>query len=96
MLSLKHYYMEATFSRLYLYRHGPQVGTEEEEPHQLIGLYGHQVVDLPQRHLAHRHVGGGQTQHFVVNHRLETETATCSITFEAEPTGVFHSVLLTV
>lgn len=96
MLSLKHYCEEVQYSRLYLYRHGPQVGTEEEEPHQLIGLYGNQVVDLPQRHLAHRHVGGGQTQDFVVNHRLETETETRMITFEAEPTGVFHSVPSTV
>lgn len=58
----------------YLYRHGPQVGAEEEEPHELVGLYSHQVVDLPQRHLPHRHVGGGQTQDFVVNHRLVNET----------------------
>lgn len=54
----------------YLYGHGPQIGAEEEEPHELVGLYGNQVVDLSQCHLPHRHVGGGQTQDFVVNHRL--------------------------
>lgn len=60
----------------YLHGHGPQVGAEEEEPHQLIGLYGDQVVDLPQRHLAHGHVGGGQAQDLVVNHRLVNDTDT--------------------
>lgn len=58
----------------YLHRHGPQVGAEEEKPHQLVGLYSHQVVDLPQCHFPHRHVGGGQTQDFVVYHRLGNET----------------------
>lgn len=58
----------------HLHRHGPQVGAEEEEPHQLVGLYSNQIVDLTQRHLPHRHVGGGQAQDFVVNHRLVYET----------------------
>lgn len=64
---------EVAFST-HLHRHGPQVGAEEEEPHQLVGLYSHQVVDLPQRHLPHGHVGCGQTKDFVVNHRLVDET----------------------
>lgn len=54
----------------YLHRHGPKVGAEEEEPHQLVGFYSNQVVDLPQGHLTHGHVGGGQTEDFVVDHRL--------------------------
>lgn len=61
-------------SLTYLHRHGPQVGAEEQEPHQLVGLYGNQVVDLPQCHLTHWHVGGGQTQDLVVDHRLNNET----------------------
>lgn len=59
---------------IHLYRHGPEVGAEEEEPHQLVGFYGNQVVYLPQSHLPHRHVGGGQSQDFVVDHRLGNET----------------------
>lgn len=61
------------FCSAHLDRHCPQIGAQEEEPHQLIGLYSHQVVDLPQSHLPHRHVGGGQTQDFVVNHCLVNE-----------------------
>ena len=53
--------------------HCPQVGAEEEEPHQLVGFYGDQVVDLPQGHLPHGHVGGGQPQDFVVDHGLEVD-----------------------
>lgn len=55
---------------LYLHRHGPEVGAEEEKPHQLVGLYSNQVVDLSQGHLTHGHVGSGQTKDFVVYHRL--------------------------
>lgn len=54
----------------HLDRHGPQVWAEEEEPHQLVGLYSNQVVYLSQCHLPHRHVGGRQTQDLVVNHCL--------------------------
>lgn len=54
----------------HLHRHGPQVGTKEKEPHQLVGLYGYQIVNLPQSHFPHRHAGGGQVQDFVVNHCL--------------------------
>ena len=57
-------------SGIHLDGHGPQVGAEEEEPHQLVGFYGDQVVDLPQGQLAHGHVGGGQTQDLVVDHGL--------------------------
>jgi len=56
----------------YLDRHGPQVGAEEEEPHQLVGFYGNQVVDLPQGHLTHGHVGGGQPED-LVDHGLEVD-----------------------
>lgn len=30
----------------HLYWHGPQVRTEEEEPHELVGIYGNQIADL--------------------------------------------------
>ena len=60
----------------YLDRHGPQVGAEEEEPHQLVGFYGDEVVNLPQGHLPHGHVGGGQPQDLVVDHGLEVDENT--------------------
>lgn len=30
----------------HLYWHGPQVRTEEEEPHELVGIDGNQIADL--------------------------------------------------
>lgn len=54
----------------YLYRHGPQVRKEEEEPHELVGVDGDQVADLCDSQLAHRHVGRAQAHDLVVDLRL--------------------------
>lgn len=51
----------------YLYWHGPQVRTEEEEPHELVGINGYEVADLSDGELAHGHVGGTQTHDLVVD-----------------------------
>lgn len=57
----------------YLYWHGPQVGTEEEEPHELVGIYCDQVADLSHRQLPHGHVGGAQAHDLVVDFSLGRE-----------------------
>lgn len=58
---------------IYLNRHGPQIGTQEQEPHELIGFYGNQVVDLSQGHLTHGQVGSGEPEDFIVYHSLQGE-----------------------
>ena len=37
----------------YLYWHGPEVWAQEEKPHELVGIDGNQVTDLPSSHLPH-------------------------------------------
>lgn len=54
----------------YLDWHGPQVGTEEEEPHELVGVDGHQVADLTHRQLPHGNVGRAQAHDLVVDFGL--------------------------
>lgn len=58
----------------YLYWHGPQVRTEEKEPHELVGIYGDQVADLSDGELAHGHVGGAQPHDLVVDFCLWRRT----------------------
>lgn len=50
-----------------LHWHGPQVRTEEEEPHELVGIYGNQVTNLSDGEFSHGHVGSAQAQDFVVD-----------------------------
>lgn len=57
----------------HLYRHGPQVRTEEEEPHELVGIYGNQVADLGNSQLSHGHVGRAHAHDLVVDFCLEEE-----------------------
>lgn len=59
--------------RLYLNWHCEQVGTQEEEPHQLVGVYGNEVADLPHCHSPHGHVGGAETHYFIEDLRLEVK-----------------------
>lgn len=37
----------------YLYWHSPEVWAQEEKPHELVGVDGNQVTDLPSRHFPH-------------------------------------------
>lgn len=37
----------------YLYWHSPEVWAQEEKPHELVGVDGNQVTDLPSSHLSH-------------------------------------------
>ena len=37
----------------YLYWHGPEVWAQEEKPHELVGVDGYQVTDLPGCHFPH-------------------------------------------
>lgn len=53
--------------------HRPQVRTEKEEPHELVGIYGNQVADLSNCQLAHGHVGGAQPHDLVVYFCLQSE-----------------------
>ena len=55
----------------YLYWHGPKVWAQEEKPHELVGVDGNQVADLPSCHVPHGQVGGGQVHNFIVNLGLE-------------------------
>lgn len=55
----------------YLYWHSPEVWAQEEKPHELIGVDGHQVADLPSSHFPHGQVGGGQVHNFIINLGLE-------------------------
>lgn len=57
--------------RLYLNWHCEQVGTQEEEPHQLIGVYSDEVADLAHCHSPHGHVGGAETHYFIEDLCLE-------------------------
>lgn len=54
----------------YLNWHGPQVGAQEEEPHELVGIDGDQVADLPHCQLPHGNVGCAQAHDFVVDFGL--------------------------
>lgn len=55
----------------YLYWHGPEIWAQEEKPHELVGVDGYQVTDLPGCHFPHGQVGGGQVHNFIVNLGLE-------------------------
>lgn len=57
--------------RAYLNWHCEQVGTQEEEPHQLVSVYGDEVANLANRHSPHGHVGGAETHYFIENLCLE-------------------------
>lgn len=58
----------------YLNRHCKQVGAQEEKPHQLIGVYGDKVANLPHCHSSHRHVGGAEAHDLIEDLGLEEET----------------------
>lgn len=51
----------------YLNWHGTEIGAEEKEPHQLVGVYSDQVTDLSQSHISHGQVGCAQTHNLVVD-----------------------------
>lgn len=59
----------------YLYWHSPEVWAQEEKPHELVGVDGNQVTDLPGSHFPHGQIGGGQVHDFIVNLGLETRAA---------------------
>lgn len=59
----------------HLHWHSPEVWAQEEKPHELVGVDGNQVTDLPRSHLPHGQVGGGQVHDFIVNLGLETRAA---------------------
>lgn len=62
--------LDIDFHVSYLYGHSPQVGTEKEEPHELVGIDGNEVANLSYSELAHGHVGCAQTHDLVVDFGL--------------------------
>lgn len=58
-----------------LYWHSPEVWAQEEKPHELVGVDGNQVTDLPCSHFPHGQVGGRQVHDFIVNLGLEMRAA---------------------
>lgn len=57
----------------YLNWHCEQVGTQEEEPHQLVSVYCDETANLAHRHSPHGHVGGAEMHYFIENLCLEVK-----------------------
>lgn len=57
----------------YLNWHCEQIGTQKEEPHQLVSVYGDEVANLAHRHSPHGHVGGAEAHYFIEDLCLEVK-----------------------